>query len=278
MTVGIDFAGRTCLIVGGAGGGIGAATARRAAGAGAAVGIITHNPGHAEEMLDELRAAGARAAAAIADVTDEDQLVGAIAELQDDLGPIRHLVNVVGGATNSYHRSVDFELAVLDRIMAQNLRYAFVSCREVARPLLAEGLTGSIVSISSGAASGRPMLSAYSAAKAALESFSRSIALEWGPSGIRVNVVSSGTVRTERTNRQDMTEAAKAIPLRRRGEPEEVANAALFLLSELAAYTTGSTLEVDGGVGLGHAGGDRVPAFVQHPGAASEGDGRDVQR
>jgi NAD(P)-dependent dehydrogenase (short-subunit alcohol dehydrogenase family) len=253
-------------VVGGAGGGIGAETVRRAAAAGAAIAIVTHNQGHAAEMIERLRSEGVRVAAETADVTDEVALVGAITALQESVGPIRHLVNVVGGAMSSYQRSVDFELSMLDRIMAQNLRYAFVSCREVARDLLDAGLTGSIVNISSGAAAGRPMLSAYSAAKAALESFSRAVALEWAPRGIRVNVVSSGTVRTASTTNLDMTEAAKAIPLRRRGEPEEVAYACLFLLSDLASYTTGSTLEVDGGIGLGHPGGDDLPAFVRRPG------------
>ena len=263
MTVSIDLAGRTCLVVGGAGGGIGAEVVRRAAEAGAAVALVTHNQGDADQMVDDLRSRRVRNAAAIADVTDEASLVGAIRDLQAQVGPIRHLVNVVGGAMGTYQRAADMDLAVFDRLMAQNVRYAVVSCREVARDLLASGHAGSFVNISSGAAVGRPTLSAYSAAKAALEAYSRASALEWGPAGIRVNVVSSGTVRTARTSHFDMTEAAKAIPLRRRGEPEEVAYAALFLLSDLASYTTGHTLDVDGGVGMGHRGGDQVPSFVR---------------
>ena len=263
MTVSIDLAGRTCLVVGGAGGGIGAEVVRRAAEAGAGIALVTHNQSDADQMIKDLRASQVRCAAAVADVTDEAALVGAVGHLQAELGPIRYLVNVVGGAMGTYHRAAEMDLAVFDRILAQNVRYAFVSCREVARELLASGLTGSFVNISSGAAIGRPTLSAYSAAKSALEAYSRAVALEWAPSGIRVNVVSSGTVRTARTSHFDMTEAAKAIPLRRRGEPEEVANATLFLLSDWASYTTGHTLDVDGGVGLGHPGGDQLPSFVR---------------
>lgn len=236
---------------------------RQAAGAGAAIAVITHNRTDADQMIEDLRAHQVRCAAAVADVTDEPALVGAIAEVQAELGPIRHLVNVVGGAMGTYHRAAEMDLAVFDRLLAQNARYAFVTCREVARALLANGQPGSFVNISSGAAAGRPTLSAYSAAKSALEAYSRAVALEWGPAGIRVNVVSSGTVRTARTSHLDMTEAAKAIPLRRRGEPEEVAYATLFLLSDLASYTTGHTLDVDGGVGLGHPGGDQLPSFVR---------------
>jgi NAD(P)-dependent dehydrogenase (short-subunit alcohol dehydrogenase family) len=84
------------------------------------------------------------------------------------------------------------------------------------------------------------------------------MALEWGPYGIRVNVVSVGAVRTPRTGMDDQPEVADVIPLRRRGDPDDVANAAMFLLSDLAAYVTGHTLDVDGAVGLGQPGGDQV--------------------
>lgn len=263
MSVTIDLGGRACLVVGGAGGGIGAEVARQAGEAGAIVALVTHNKGDANAMVEELRGRGVRSATAVADVTDEAALVDAIGGLQAEVGPIRHLVNVVGGAMGVYRGAADMDLEVFDRILAQNLRYVFVSCREVGRELKAAGRTGSMVNISSGASVGRPMLSAYSAAKAALESYSRAVALEWAPAGIRVNVVSSGMVRTARTSHLDTTEAVEAIPLRRQGMPEEVAYAVLFLLSDLASYTTGHTLDVDGGVGMGHPGGDQASSFLR---------------
>ncbi len=260
---GVDLAGRPCLIVGGAGGGIGTAVSLAAARAGASVGVITNVGEHAEEMVAQLRASGVRCAARIVDATDEARLVDAIAALTDDLGPFGHLVNVVGGnLAEDYQRAAEFDLVALDRVIARNLRYAIVSCREVARSLLTSGNAGSMVNVSSGAARGTPLLGAYAAAKAGLEAFSRTMALEWGPRGIRVNLVSLGTIRTPRTGMHDGGESTRSIPLRRRGNPEEAAAAIMFLLSDEASYVTGQTLNVDGGISLGHPGGDELSPLV----------------
>jgi len=146
----------------------------------------------------------------------------------------------------------------VDRVIARNLRYAIVACREVGGALLERHETGSIVNVSSPAASGRPMLGAYSVAKAGLDAYSRSAALEWAPHGIRVNVLACGAIRNPSSGGGDAT----TIPLRRRGEPAEVASAAVFLLSNLAGYTTGATLHVDGGVALGHPGGETLSTLA----------------
>jgi NAD(P)-dependent dehydrogenase (short-subunit alcohol dehydrogenase family) len=263
MTIALDLCGRPCVIVGGAGGGIGTAMAIAAAEAGAAVGIITNLQEHADDTAARIEPTGARCRAVVADVTDEQALVGAIAELADDLGTIRHLVNVVGGnLADDYHPAAAFDMDAFDRVVARNLRYAVVACREVARVLINSDTSGSVVNISSLAARGAPLLGAYAAAKAGLESFSRTMAIEWGPHGIRVNAVAVGTVRTPRTGHDDMAEAARAIPLRRRGEPVEVAATAVFLLSDLASYITGHTLNVDGGLSLGQPGGAQLSGFV----------------
>jgi len=239
--------------------------ATAAAAAGAAVGAITNIQEHADDTAARLGGAGAKSAVEVADATDESQLVGAIARLSRRLGPIRHLVNVVGGnLADDWHRAAEFDMAAFDRVVARNLRYAVVACREVTHSLLEAGQPGSIVNISSTAARGAPLLGAYGAAKAGLESFSRTMALEWGPRGIRVNVVAAGTIRTPRAGRDDMSDAAGSIPLRRRGEPEDIARAAVFLLSDLAGYITGHTLTVDGGMSLGHPGGEDLPTFVTH--------------
>lgn len=264
MTIEIDLDGRPCVVVGGAGGGIGTAMARAAAEAGALVGIVTNLREHADDSTEQLQGIGARCIAVVADVTDEDALVDAIAQLSGELGPIRHLVNVVGGnLADDYHRASEFDMVAFDRVVARNLRYAIVACREVARSLLATEQTGSIVNISSLAARGAPLLGAYAAAKSGLEAFSRTMAIEWGPDGIRVNVVSLGSVRTPRTGQDDMADAVASIPLRRRGDPVEVANAAMFLLSDLARYITGQTLNVDGGISLGQPGGAQLSTLVK---------------
>lgn len=257
MTIAVDLAGRTCLVVGGAGGRIGSAVAAAAAAAGAKVGIITHNASHAESAVAALEAAGAAVAAEVADVGDEDGLVAAIDRIGGRLGTVRHLVNVVGGAMGEYHPAAELPLDSVDRVLDRNLRYVVVACREVGARLLAEGETGSIVNVSSPAAIGRPMLASYSVAKAGLDAYTRSIALEWGPSGIRANVLSCGATRLG----DEPLEEAPSVPLRRKGEAAEVAHAALFLLSDLASYTTGSTLHVDGGAFLGHPGGAALSAL-----------------
>jgi NAD(P)-dependent dehydrogenase (short-subunit alcohol dehydrogenase family) len=267
MTKGIDLTGRVALVVGGGGGGIGTAMVTALAEAGADIGALTYVDEHAADTAVRVRALGRRVATRVVDVTDEPALVDAIAAIAAELGPVRHLVNVVGGAlVDDWYRAAEYDMAAFDRIIARNLRYAVVSCREVARPLLDAGTTGSIVNVSSAAARGTPLLAAYGAAKAGLESFSRTMALEWGRRGIRVNVVAPGTVKTPRAGQSDLADvAAAAIPLGRRGDPEDIAHAALFLLSDLAAYVTGQTLAVDGGSTLGGPGGDELPVFVTNP-------------
>ena len=267
MATTIDLQGSTALVVGGGGGGIGTAMVETLARAGADVGVITYVTEHADDSTRRVEAFGRRSASAVADVTDEGALVGAIDHVTGSLGRVRYLVNVVGGAlVDDWHRAAEYDLDAFDRIIARNLRYAVASCREVARPLLAVGAPGSIVNISSIAARGTPLLAAYGAAKAGLESFSRTMALEWGARGIRVNLVAPGTIKTPRAGQADLADTAAAmIPLARRGDPSDIANTALFLLSDLAAYITGQTIAVDGGSSLGGRGGDRLPDFVTNP-------------
>jgi NAD(P)-dependent dehydrogenase (short-subunit alcohol dehydrogenase family) len=262
----IDLSGRAALVVGGGGGGIGTAMAVALAEAGADVGTITAVAEHAADTVQRVEALGRRASSVVADVTDDDALVAAIAKIGAELGTIRHLVNVVGGSlVDDWHRAVDYDMEAFDRVVGRNLRYAVLSCREVARGLVAAGTPGAIVNISSVAAKGVPLLGAYGASKAGLESFSRTMALEWAQFGIRVNLVAPGTVKTPRAGQADLPEAVKSIPLGRRGDPSDIADAALFLLSDMAAYVTGHTLPVDGGTSMGSPGGDQLPTFVTNP-------------
>lgn len=264
-----DLSGRAALVVGGGGGGIGTAVVLALAAAGADVGVVTNVPEHAAASEEALSALGLRSAAVVADVTDDSALCRAVQTIAAQIGPLRHLVNVVGGALpDDWWRAADYDMGAFDRIMARNLRYAVVSCREVAARLIQAGASGSIVNISSVAARGAPLLAAYGAAKAGLESFSRTMALEWGPLGIRVNLVAPGTIKTPRAGGADLPHQAEAIPLRRRGTPADVAAVTCFLLSDLAGYVTGQTLLVDGGMSMG-AGGDQLPAFVTNPAVRS---------
>lgn len=260
----LDLSGRVAVVVGGGGGGIGTSMVTTLAEAGADIGAITYVEEHAADTRARVEELGRRVHTVVADVTDEAALVDALASIASQLGTARHLVNVVGGAlVDDWHRTLDYDMAAFDRVVARNLRYAVVACREVARGLVAAELTGSIVNISSIAARGTPLLAAYGAAKAGLESFSRTMALEWGRRGIRVNLVAPGTIKTPRAGQTDMADAAAAeIPLGHRGRPDDIANAALFLLSDLAGYITGQTITVDGGTSIGGPGGDQPPTFV----------------
>ena len=261
----VDLAGRAAIVVGGGGGGIGSAVAVLLARAGADIGALTYEPEHAAETIAAVERLGRRCVASTTDVTDEDAVRAALRSLLETLGETRHLVNVVGGSLVDDWYTVDrLPTATFDRVLGRNLRYALVSCQEVARPLLEAGTPGSIVNISSIAAGGTSLLAAYGAAKAGLESMGRTMALEWGPAGIRVNAVAPGTVKTPRAGTDDLPEAVAGVPLRRRATPDDVAGACLFLLSDLAAYVTGQTLTVDGGASIG-PGGQSLPAAVTNP-------------
>ena len=264
----VDLTGRICLVVGGGGGGIGTAIVEAAAEAGADVAAITYVEEHARDTEARVASMGRRCATVVADVTDERALVAAIASLRKDLGPIDRLVNVVGGnLTDDWYRTSELDMAAFDRILSRNLRYAVVSCREVAVALIAEGRPGAIVNISSIAAKGTPLLGTYAASKAGLESFSRTMALEWGSKGVRVNLVAPGTIHTPRTGDTAAARelAARTIPLGRRGLPADIADAAMFLLSDLSSYITGQIISIDGGSSLGSSHGDRLPDMVTNP-------------
>jgi NAD(P)-dependent dehydrogenase (short-subunit alcohol dehydrogenase family) len=264
--VDIDLSGRAAVVVGGGGGGIGTYAVEALASHGADVGVVTYVPEDADDSRARVEAHGRKAASVVCDVTDTDALVAALAELRSQLGTVRHLVNVVGGTlVDDWHRASAYDMDAFDRIIARNLRYAVVASREVGAALIGEGLPGSIVNTSSISSRGTPLLGAYGAAKAGLESFSRTMAMEWGSRGIRINCVAPGTVRTPRAGESEMAdEAARTIPLGRRGTPQDIADATLFLLSDMASYITGQTLVVDGGSSLG-GNGDQLPVYVTNP-------------
>ena len=256
---------RKALVVGGAGGGIGSAITHSLAQAGCEVSVITNDPNHAAIVESEAADQGYRVRSHVSDVTDLDDFAGTIDEIIDDNATIHHLVNVVGGAeVSDWSRAKDYDLEMFDRILTRNLRYALISCQRVASSLISQSSLGSMVNISSIATRAVPLLTGYGAAKAGLEAMSRTMAAEWGQYGIRVNSVAPGTVKTPRAGQDDLNDAATKIPLKRRAEPQDIADATLFLLSDKAGYITGQTLTVDGGASLGSAG-DSLPEFVTNP-------------
>ena len=262
--IGIDLSGRTALVVGGGGGGIGTAVVETLATAGADIAAITIEPDHAADTEARVQAIGRNIETRVQDVTDDAGFSGAVDELTSLL-PIDLVVNVVGGAgVDDWSRAKDYELEMFDRIMARNVRYSLVSCRSVAAACIKAERSAALVNISSIATRAVPLLAGYGASKAALEAMTRTMAAEWGQYAIRVNAVAPGTVKTPRAGQGDLADAAKGIPLQRRGTPQDIANASLFLLSDLASHITGQTVVVDGGATLG-ASGDELPVFVTNP-------------
>ena len=261
----LDFSGTRAVVVGGGGGGIGTAMVEALARRGAEIGAVTIDADHAADTAGRVEAHGRRAEVRVADVTEPGALADALASIGTSLGTVEYLVNVVGGAgVDDWWRAREVPLDAFDRIIDRNVRYALISSQWFANQAIDAGHGGSIVNVSSVATRAVPLLAPYGAAKAALEAMGRTMAAEWGPAGIRVNAVAAGTVKTPRAGTSDLDEASARIPTQRRGTPDDIANAAVFLLSDMAGNITGHTLTVDGGGSLG-AVGETLPVFVTNP-------------
>jgi NAD(P)-dependent dehydrogenase (short-subunit alcohol dehydrogenase family) len=268
--------GGTVLVSGAGGGGIGTAACVAAAHAGATVvGLDNSAAGRAvaEAALAEI---GPGHRVVDVDVRSAGAVEAAVAEIEADVGPITGLVNVVGGMrAQHWQRLVDLDAEIMTGVLDLNLLAPLVVSRAVATRVLRRGGSASIVQIASAAGlSSMPFGAAYGAAKAALVNLTRTMAVEWGPHGIRVNAVAPGSIRTAKLGRERFDggdgggqESWPAVPLRRRGVPEDVAGVVLFLLSDLAAYVSGHVLVVDGGMTARPSfnDDDDLPVFVQDP-------------
>lgn len=248
MTAG-SLAGRVVLVTGSSQG-IGAAVAARAAEGGATVAVhYRANAEGADRTVDRVRAAGGDAEAFGADVTDGDQAVRLVHRVLDRFGRIDGLVNNAGRTQVGPFLGITPE--EWDLVIRTDLSAPFHTCRAVLPSMLERG-SGSIVNIGSRLAHmGVPETAAYSAAKAGVIGLTRSLAREFGPKGIRVNAVSPGVTVTEMT--ADMVdtdrgrERLRDMPVGRFAQPEEIAEAVVFLLSDAASMFLGQTLQPNGG-------------------------------
>jgi NAD(P)-dependent dehydrogenase (short-subunit alcohol dehydrogenase family) len=252
---GLDFTGRVAIVTGG-GSGIGAATALLLAQLGANVAIAGRTAERLNAKAAEIAAATGKICLSVpTDVREETQVANLIKQAIEHFGRIDVLVNNAGGAVLAPLKDVTSKM--WERSFALNVNAAYYCTREAGRHFLAQG-SGAIVNVSSLAGvHGTRSCAPYSAAKAALQMFTRVTAAEWGPHGIRVNCVAPGMIITEiaaahmQKSNIDMKAGTATFPLRRAGKPEEVASAIVFLASDAASYVTGETLAVGGGPVLG---------------------------
>jgi len=245
-------------IVTGAGQGIGRACALALAQGGCHVACAEIVEATCDDTANEVRKLGRSAAALTTDVTSVEQIKRMVRQTQRELGPIDVLVNVVGGpAGYDYTWAVEVDERQWQAIMDVSLKATFFCSTAVARTMVRRGTGGSIIHIGSMAgihASVRSL--AYGAAKAAVMHLTKSMAVEWGRHGIRVNTVAPGTIVTGRIGaRRTAGEQAKriallsdSVPLGKLGQPEDIAGAVVWLASDLASFVTGQTIVVDGGV------------------------------
>ena len=243
--------GKTAIITG-ASKGIGKAIARTFAAAGASVALAARGREELEQTAKEIEGEGGRALAIVTDVTEVGQVASLVDRTIAELGTVDILVNNAGAAPF---------LSTLDQIRLEGFEKYFrlnfngaVHCTKAVAPVLMAKSDGCVLNVASVAGFiASPGLTYYASAKAALISFTRTMAQEWAAYGVRVNALAPGWIETEMNEpaRQMIPEFNRrvldSIPLGRWGTPEDVAGAALFMCSPAASFITGSVLVVDGG-------------------------------
>ncbi len=248
MSLHIDFKGKVALVTGGARG-IGAACAKKLASAGASVAVnYRHSAAAASELVGAITKDGGKAAAFGFDVSDFDATIAGVREIEGEFGGIDLLVNNAGARhDNLTHRMTRNEW---NSGIEDNLSGVFNVTKACLEGMLKRRF-GRIVTVSSVAGQvGSLGQSNYAAAKAGAVAFTKSVATEYAGRNIRANTVIPGIIATDMT--KDLKEEiAKSyidrIPLKRFGEPDEIADVVVFLLSDMSSYVTGATLSVNGG-------------------------------
>jgi 3-oxoacyl-[acyl-carrier protein] reductase len=236
-----------CAVVTGASRGIGAAIAVELAAAGWPV-AVNYRSGResAERVVAEIEAAGGRAVALEADVTDPDASESLLASAEEELGRALVLVNNAGVTADGLSMRLTDE--DWSRVIDTDLTAAFRLTRRAVGPMM-RARFGRIVNVASVVGlRANPGQANYAAAKAGLIAFTRTVAVEVARRGVTVNAIAPGLIETDLISELDADELAKLIPARRAGTPQEVAAAVGFLCSAGAAYVTGATLTVDGGM------------------------------
>ncbi|CRK51626.1 beta-ketoacyl-acyl carrier protein reductase [Rhodococcus sp. RD6.2] len=244
---------RTAIVTGGARG-IGAAVAKKLASDGYAVAVVDLDESACVATVDAIEAAGGSALAVGANVADEDSVAAAVERVATELGAPTVLINNAGITRDN----LLFKMSVedWDSVMNVHLRGSFLMTRAVQKHMV-DAKFGRVVNLSSVSALGNRGQANYSAAKAGVQGFTKTLAIELGRYGVTANAIAPGFIETEMTaataarmgvDFEDMKKAAAAeIPVARVGQPEDIANTASFLASEGAGFVSGQVIYVAGG-------------------------------
>lgn len=247
----MDLANKVALVTGGSRG-IGKEIALELARNGADIGITyVSNEEKAKEVVDEIRSLGVKAIAIKADVSKEEEVQEMIKTLEEELGPVDILVNNAGVTKDNL--LIRMKEAEWDEVMNVNLKGTFLCTKAVARSMMKKRY-GKIINITSVVGiTGNIGQGNYSASKAGVIGFTKSMARELASRGIRVNAVAPGFIQTDMTDvlKEDIKDAMlKSIPLGNFGKPEDIANAVVFLASSKSDYITGQVINVNGGMNM----------------------------
>lgn len=246
---------RKVALVTGAAAGIGAAVCRRLARDGIAVGVTDIDLGGAEAVAAEIREDGGEAIAIAMDIIDRDQIRFALTRLKETFGPVNILVNNAG--ITMFKPFLEISDEEWSRVVDVNLRGTFAVTQE-AVPDMEQLGWGRIINISSSSAqTGAPTMAPYASSKGGVIALTKTLAQELGPLGITVNnvppsavmntVMSEKAMEDGKFGRFDRETLASVAPVRRVGEPEDIAGACAYLASDEASYVTGQTIGVNGG-------------------------------
>ena len=235
-------------VITGAGAGIGRAIAETFAAAGAAVVVSDRDADTSNAVVDEIQKNGGKAAAIICDVTKEEDLSGLVQQTVERFGKLTILVSNAGGGGP---KPFDMPMADFRRAFDLNV-FSLFRLAQLAAPEMEKAGGGSILAITSMAGDNKnKRMASYGSSKAATSHLVRNIAFDLGPMGIRVNGIAPGATRTDALNSVLTDEIEKTMllhtPIHRIGEPQDMANAALFLCSPAASWISGQILTVSGG-------------------------------
>lgn len=257
--------GRTVIVAGAGGGGIGTLSVQAMLEAGATVVGVDRDDSALAAVIERFQG---QAFIPIAADVRTDAGIATIVDAARATGRVDGLVNVIGGTLiNGWAPSLDYTREQWRDVFDLNVDYVMFLGQAVARAMIDFGRGGSIVNVASTSGiAAAPYHVAYGASKAGVVSLTRTMAVEWGRHGIRVNVIAPGSINTPRAMPEPPDRRDRAVPLHRRGEPFEIASTALFLISDLSSYISAQLIPVDGGMSWkwAHLGDDNEPIFVNN--------------